>query len=367
MKSILCSLLFLFVFINFCNGQDKANDSVCEPKTIAAGQAAKIPGRSLKNYTPETDTALQIIAYVRRIFQDKAGNLWLGTYDKSVGRYDGQSLVYFTKEEGFNGNVVRDIMEDKSGNLWFATNVGACRYDGKSFTNFTKKEGLASNEVFCILEDKTVPAGEVGIWFGTDNGICRYDGKTFSSVPLPAADLKNFPEAYPASKLVNSIFQDKTGNLWFGTNGVGVYCYDGKSFTGFTEQEGLCNNFIQRIFEDRSGNLWFSTRFGGVSCYDGKSFTNFTEKEGLSNNFVWTVFQDKAGIFWFATAGGGVCRYDGKSFTSFTTTDGLPSNYIQSILEDEAGNLWFGTSLGISRYDGKSFINFPPRGDGDGC
>ena len=34
------------------------------------------------------------------------------------------------------------------------------------------------------------------------------------------------------------------------------------------------------MVEDQSGNLWFCTA-GGVSKYDGKSFTHFTDKEGL--------------------------------------------------------------------------------------
>ena len=61
--------------------------------------------------------------------------------------------------------------------------------------------------------------------------------------------------------------------------------YDGKSFTHFTEKEGLSDNDVTSILEDKSGNLWFGT-YGGVSKYDGKSFTHFTKKEGLSNNVV---------------------------------------------------------------------------------
>jgi serine phosphatase RsbU (regulator of sigma subunit) len=59
-----------------------------------------------------------------------------------------------------------------------------------------------------------------------------------------------------------SILEDKSGNLWFGTYGGGVSKYDGKSFTHFTDKEGLSNNVVVSILEDKSGNLWFGTRFG---------------------------------------------------------------------------------------------------------
>ncbi|HWY33947.1 MAG TPA: two-component regulator propeller domain-containing protein, partial [Nitrosopumilaceae archaeon] len=66
--------------------------------------------------------------------------------------------------------------------------------------------------------------------------------------------------------------QDKAGNLWFGTKGEGLYCYDGKSFTNFTEKDGLSSNFIWSALEDDTGKLWFGTA-DGISCYDGKKFT----------------------------------------------------------------------------------------------
>ncbi len=148
---------------------------------------------------------------------------------------------------------------------------------------------------------------------------------------------------------IGCMLQDKSGNLWFGTNGGGVSKYDGKSFTHFTEKEGLSNNTVWSILEDKSGNLWFGTNGGGVSKYDGKSFTHFTEKEGLSNNTVRSILEDKSGNLWFGTNGGGVSKYDGKSFTHFTEREGLSNNAVLSILEDKSGNLWFGTRFGLSK------------------
>ena len=194
-----------------------------------------------------------------------------------------------------------------------------------------------SNNVVCsILEDKSG-----NLWFGTNGGgVSKYDGKSFT----------HFTEKEGLSNnVVCSILEDKSGNLWFGTNGGGVSKYDGKSFTHFTEKEGLSNNDVRSILEDKSGNLWFGTYGGGVSKYDGKSFTHFTEKEGLSNNVVRSILEDKSGNLWFGTNGGGVSKYDGKSFTHFTEKEGLSNNVVLSILEDKSGNLWFGTRFGLSK------------------
>jgi ligand-binding sensor domain-containing protein/signal transduction histidine kinase len=211
--------------------------------------------------------------------------------------------------------------------------------------NYTTDNGLALDAVACGIMDKTG-----NLWFGTQGGgVSRYDGKSFTNYTTTQG---------LADNNVWSITEDKTGNLWFGTFGGGVSRYDGKSFTNFTTVQGLANNNVLGSTEDIMGNLWFATAGGGVSCYDGKSFTNFTTVQGLANNTVRSITEDKTGNLWFGTDGGGVSRYDGKSFTNYTTVQGLVNNTVRSITEDKTGNLWFGTALGVSRYDGKSFTNF---------
>lgn len=347
-------------------------------------------GSSVFHYDPLPKPSSQISQYIRRMFQDRNGNIWFGTNGDGLARYDarlnnsvrlGKPLVYFTVKEGFSGQAVRGIVEDRNGNLWFATDAGVCRYDGKTFETFDRRNGLGSNQVWSILIDKSGT-----VWLGTEAGVYRDDGKNhtngmpvFTLFPLPEADLGNQPNAYPAPKLVNSIFQDKAGNIWFGTNGLGVYRYEGTSspdgkprLTNFSEKDGLCNNFVQCIVQDNSngehkGELWFGTRFGGMSRFNGAGFTNFTTKEGLSSNFVWTFLQDNSGDnpngdLWIGSAGGGLMLYDGKTFRRFTEIEGLSNRYVQSLLKDNKGRLWVGTSGGAFRFNGKSFINVTKDG-----
>jgi len=207
-------------------------------------------------------------------------------------------------------------------------------------------QGMNASYVYSILEDKSG-----NLWFGTNSGgVNKYDGESFS----------HFTEKEGLSNnTVWSMLEDKSGNLWFGTLGGGVNKYDGESFIHFTEKEGLSNNRVLSILEDKSGNLWFGTEGGGVSKYDGESFLHFTENEGLNNNSVFSIVEDKSGNLWFGTNDGGVSKYEpaesgtsSGSFTHFTENEGLSNNRVLSIVEDNSGNLWFGTfGGGVSKYE----------------
>ncbi len=109
--------------------------------------------------------------------------------------------------------------------------------------------------------------------------------------------------------------------------------------------------------EDSRGNIWVGTRGGGVSRYDGKTFTHFTQKEGLCNNSVVAMLEDSHGNLWFGTEGAGLCKFNGEIFTYFTEKEGLSDNFVKSILEDSNNNIWIGTHHGLNR------LAFEPESD----
>ena len=189
--------------------------------------------------------------------------------------------------------------------------------------------------------------------------------------------------------------QDKAGNIWFGTTGYGVYCFDGKLFTQYTVKDGLSHNNVYSILEDKAGNIWFGTT-DGISIYNRKKITqvklpeNFTPSssndwygnENSTKKTVWSLFQDKKGIIWIGS-GDGVFCYDpsaglstsSKNYTRFldnyllVNKENLHLKMVDCILEDKSGNIWFGSGMppgmeGICKYDGKTLVSFKPENEG---
>lgn len=88
---------------------------------------------------------------IRAIYEDKKGNLWIGTEGGGLLLFDRQKknvIARYTTNEGLCNNSVLNIREDKSGNLWMSTLNGLSRFDpvAKSFKNYFYNDGLQSNQ-----------------------------------------------------------------------------------------------------------------------------------------------------------------------------------------------------------------------------
>jgi ligand-binding sensor domain-containing protein len=219
---------------------------------------------------------------------------------------------------------------------------------------------------------------------------------------LSPQECENDP-ALLINSVVNTIFQDESGIIWFGTEGRGVIKYDGDFIEYLSTKQGFGGTTVIGIVGDDSGNVWFATH-SGLSKYDGKTFTNYTAKDGLVSTDLRSIWIDKTGVIWIGTTQGlslfdgqnftplplpgpgivqsmmedskgkvwlgtteGAYVYDANSFTAFSENDGLCDKVINDILEDKAGNFWFATqNSGVCFWDGSSFTHIPTEKKEDG-
>jgi ligand-binding sensor domain-containing protein len=322
--------------------------AINKPVTAGIPEVVEAKEPDVKDNNPSGISSFKVLQGLKAnnifpMIQDKAGNIWISTWEGGVSKYDGRSFTHYTKAQGLSSDNVWSLLEDRNGNIWIGTiGGGVNKYDGSSFINYTTSEGMSDNDVMSIMQDK-----KGNLWFGTHRGgVIKFDGKTFVNFTTDQGLVHNH---------VRSIIQDRSGNIWFGTEG-GLSKYDGKSFSNYTTHQGLNSNNIWCIVEDKVGNLWISSWGNGIDRYDGKSFTHYSSAEGLSSDNVWQMLEDKHANLWICTMDQGVIKFDGKAFTYFGVDQGLSNNVVHSILEDKSGNIWIGTDGGgVNRYDGGCF------------
>ena len=368
-KPVYTLLILIFISMMSCNGQLKTSqlqavtsDKISKPTPIGSGQPKIFKTQGSNQYDN-----------IHCAIEDKAGNLWFGTTGEGVYRFDGKLFTQFTKNNGLASNAVWSILEDKGGDIWFGTTDGICRYDGKNIHrvpingNFLPTitsdnyytEQSTKQTVWSIFQDKT---GK--IWFGTGDGVYCYNGSIFTRF-LDNSNVINKEGLH--LKMVDCILEDHQGNIWFASGmppGMeGVCRYDGKSISSFKPNG---DSWIRNMIADKNGNIWFPGRQHGNFLFDGKSFSNFMVKTGIGN----VLLCDKLGNKWFSgeekinnvESVGGVWSYDGKAFKNFTLKDGMGKYFVFCMLEDSKGNIWFGTrNTGLYKYDGASFTDFSEK------
>jgi len=170
-----------------------------------------------------------------------------------------------------------------------------------------------------------------------------------------------------------AIFQDKNDNYWFGSNGYGVYMFDGNTITKYTKEDGLIDDAIRGVQDDAQGNLYFETP-AGISIYDGKAFTTLKLPQIVDKN--WQLLDDD---LWFNTNGSAndIYRFDGEKFSLLQLPDQDLTHLIGAkdgrksmvftynaysvfgVDKDKSGNLWLGTiNAGAFRFNGENFMWF---------
>lgn len=345
-------LAFLILSCSSCIGQaneKSVNDTLeneVNTQPITVNQSTVFP-------QIHTNLNGMVSEFVRAMYQDKKGNYWFGTNGNGIIRYDGRILEKMTIEGISPHFRVLEIVEDTIGNIWFGTSEGLIKYDGVKFKTFSFEEGLpgVNAEIWGLTIDKNGL-----IWVGAIGGVCQFNGEQFIPFSLPTAKVENATPML-SDKLVFKIIEDNKGNMWFVTDGNGIFKYENGVFIHLTAKKELTDNNAADIFEDKQGNIWIGTFNGGVSKFDGKTYTNFTKAGIIAGVETYNFYEDRQGNIWFTAEGYGVYRYDGNNFKQFTTDDGLTSNVTLSILEDNKGQIWFGSWQGLCIFDGEQFVN----------
>ncbi len=277
----------------------------------------------------------QLCQHLRKIFQDSQGNLWFGTNIYGVMLFDGDTLQYIRRVEGFDGGRITGFAEDREGNIWIATAEGLAKYDGESFTTYNEKDGLGNKELWCFLIDSK------GVfWIGHNEGLSRFNGVEFETIDIPKADIKETNVIYSENRIV-AIVEDEKGNIWLGTDGYGILKYDGTTFKRFTTDDGLVNNTISELLLDSKGDLWIGTFWGGLSKYDGEQFVNYTKEGDICGVEISSLYEDRKGHVWVGVENNGVYKHRAGAFVHYENT-ALFGGSVLSILQDKEDRFWFG-------------------------
>jgi ligand-binding sensor domain-containing protein len=264
--------------------------------------------------------------FIWNIYEDSQGNIWTGTNDAGVRTFNGTNWSGYTTNSGMLSNTVYAVVQDADGDMWFGTGGGLnFLIDGLVYYN----ENFLDVPITALYEDS-----HRRMWMGTYGaGIYMYFNGSFYEAYFAGRKEYNY---------INSITEDKSGLIWFGTEGAAID-FDGNDFFIVDSTYGLHNQDITFILEDSWDQLWFCSFHNKfISRYDGKNFEEIYLYHGYNIAGTLSMAEDLDHNLWFVTAAGGIIKYNGIEMIPVKTPLSHQDESFSCSLADRNGNLWFG-------------------------
>jgi ligand-binding sensor domain-containing protein len=175
---------------------------------------------------------------------DQRGYLWMAA-EQGIHIWDGVTMRFYGPSTGLPGSTFRALFEN-GGEMWVGTDRGLLHYQRYQWESL-----LPNISINTITTDRPN-----GLLLGTDQGLIRYaNGQSYQW-------MLNIGNDVITDTRVTSAAWDLTGHLWVGTDGDGLFHFDGKQWERFDTSRGMPTNRIQKILTDRTGTLWILAATG---------------------------------------------------------------------------------------------------------
>ena len=323
---------------------------------------------------------------VRCIYQDRDGQIWVGT-DTGLALFHPEQST-FTKvtdeADHFDDNVY-DILQREDGKLWVATDIGGVKIvDQGRYTDTQIR--LSSLNTRSLVEDEYgniwVGHHSAGIDFISDTkqDFNLLDYKTTEgrrpSVSAMAADSEQGFWTASENELVwwqdgavkgrwsskhvirrkyafpRCMMADHQGGVWIGVDDQGVYRFD-KQQRRFSyipiSPEG---SDIHCFAEDANGRIWIGGEFGVYLYQNGKAELQEYVSQTIHAPATFIMETAPQQLF-VATLGDGIYSIDlqDQQCQHLSIDGGLPSSKINHTIGDRRGGIWLATDNGLVRVE----------------
>ena len=232
---------------------------------------------------------------------------------------------------------------DQLDNIWLYGQGTLCMYNKSSDTwdtSIGERLGLTG-----IGVDRNINgmAGDKrgNIWIGSDQlGLMKMDPNTHEIESVQPRNINE--QQWMNDKVgIQSVYVDDTDLLWVGTEKSGV-AYSGQYIYRFGSD--LMGD-ITALAQDANGTIWYGTSDRGIIGYDGQ----------LASLKVSCMATTPDGSLWIGSKRNGLTRIKNGVTTIFSlakdSASTLIDDHINALCQDKIGNLWIATNGGLQVYN----------------
>ena len=285
---------------------------------------------------------------------DSGRNLWM--FDGETGSLTRKIRTDVGK---YSGTVTSVAENDTSLFIAFSGNgMAQYLYETEKLVNLDEFEGKSVLSVMTGTQNT--------LWAGTDGEgiIVRYPWHRNFNVMTGGGSQTE------AMRPVRCFFKDHGGNLWVGTKGSGIFCFDGNMalHTHVSVSDGLSDNSVYCLAEGPDGAVFIGTDGRGIDVLETGTgviypldITLMEKNSDVFSSVYCMAFNAGKSTLYAGTSGYGLVqmvlekREDGrwkvteygKYLNGRGSEDSIGSNIVYSILPDNGWKtLWVGTRGG---------------------
>lgn len=283
---------------------------------------------------------------VTGLYCDHQGNLWIGR-DNLMSLYQNGKLMQTWNFSSYLSNSSSSIYvfeEDKKGNIWCGTSDNGVLKFNPHTHSFTRINYAQNLDVHALCEN-----AQGKMWVGTEAGIFSVENDKINKEQELNRQMGNNPT------IIYSIKEDNYGQIWIGTldRGVFVFSKQMKLIVHLTEKNLLASNSVNHIIKDADGGIWMATMRGLAYVQNPLqpgAIKNYNERYGIKDSHIRAISQDKQGNIWVSMFSGIACLNIHKQrFYNYDYESGIPtSNFVEaSAVTTPDGTIYFGSPGGI--------------------
>ncbi|MBL7139212.1 MAG: hypothetical protein ISS17_10615 [Bacteroidales bacterium] len=269
---------------------------------------------------------------VSAILVDSDSSFWIGLQGGGLIRVNNDVFSEISVTDGLPSNYVTSLQRDSEDDLWIGTQEGLCRLrDGKVEQVF-KENGLSNDFILSLYFDS-----QATLWIGTHGGLNRFEKGIIQTVS---------DSILPRDADIHCIAEDRSGNIWFGANGDGLFriTRNTSKMEKISDTEGLPSNLIRSLLIDMESNIWVGLQGNfGLCQLQQPVVETYTTEEGLSGDNIMAILQVGKSGAWVGNATGGLDLFMDGRFSQYDSILKLGNNPIFSLALDRNQNLWIGT------------------------
>jgi ligand-binding sensor domain-containing protein/signal transduction histidine kinase len=280
-------------------------------------------------------------------------NIWIGTEEGGLFLFNRKTRKFrqYKPEPGnrnsLSGVNVKTLARESDGDLWigyYNSGLDHLNYKTGQITHFQNdrkiSSSISSNLIRSLILDE-----EENLWIGSDKGVdfVKKGTRVFQHFDLNTEVL--------------TLYRDKNNNIWAGTAGKGLYCFNKES--GHFEQKytDYFSTTIKAVYIDTRDNLWVGTNKGlycVITATDSLIYAGIDH--GLPSNAILNIQEDNKENLWLSTGAGLVKCKLAVTFPAyfgvlkFGSQDGLQGEHFreQASYKNKSGELYFGGVQGFN-------------------